>query len=599
MYTKYFGLKEPSFSITPDPQFLYLSQEHREALAHLIYGAGEGGGFVLLTGEVGTGKTTICRTFLEQLPDEVDAALILKPALSASELLLTICEEFGIGVPTETSSSKLLTDRLIKYLLNTQSKERRPDAALYNILRSISDKHGSQAFSGKSSTKLLIDHLNRYLLDAHAKGRRPILVIDEAQNLKPKLLEVIRLLTNLETDKHKLLQIFLIGQPELRQMLRQKNLRQLAQRITARFHLMPLSSSETADYIGHRLAVAGAERDIFTPAAIRRIYQLSGGVPRLINIICDRALLGAYASRRRQVNRRIVSKSAKELQGGRTLFEKQTELQRIRIGLLLLLLLIVSGWFAWSRHERAAMENASTAAIADISQHSESLKQHKSIDHAQKISSPLIKKRVDTPAELPDVERLVYDERTGMQLLLARWGLAYANKEIISPCDYAKMHMLKCRKISGDWNKLRSYNRPALIKLTDTEGQSGYSLVIGLSKYRTTLYVDGARIDLPLNWLTPYWFGDFILLWRPPVNGTLLITPEASGEIIRWLRKMLSEVPGYSAVDNGSAVYDAALREAVLHFQLNNGLKPDGLVGFNTMILLNNLTSISGVPTLE
>ena len=600
MYTEYFGLKESSFSITPDPQFLYLSQEHREALAHLIYGAGEGGGFVLLTGEVGTGKTTICRTFLEQLPKEVDAALILKPALSAPELLLSICEEFGIGAHAETSSTKLLNDRLTKYLLNAQTEEGRPDAVLYDMLRTISDRQGKRVRKKKYSNKKLIDRLNRYLLNAHAKGRRPVLIIDEAQNLKPKVLEQIRLLTNLETDKHKLLQIFLIGQPELRQMLRQKNLRQLAQRITARFHLLPLSSSETAEYVNHRLTVAGAARPIFTPAAIRRIYRFSGGVPRLINILCDRALLGAYASRSHQVNSWIVAKSIRELQGGQTLLEKQTGQHRIRISVLLLILSISGGWLAWSRHESGTPDPVTSTAVDNSAQKIEAPVKLKPNTSTQTVLSPRIDEKNDDPGKTLVVKRIMYDQLAGMQLLLSRWGLTYALEENIAPCQYAKLHRLLCRSSSGGWNKLRSYNRPALIKLIDSERRIGYSLVLGLSTHQATLHVvDDSRIDLPLDSLDPYWFGDFILLWRPPINGTLLISPQASGEIIRWLRKTLSGVPGYAFIDNGSEEYDTALHEAVIRFQLYNGLQPDGLVGPDTMILLNTLTAAPGVPTLE
>ncbi|MCF7985287.1 MAG: AAA family ATPase, partial [Thiohalocapsa sp.] len=254
MYPRYFGLKEASFSITPDPHYLFLSEQHREALAHLLYGAGDGGGFVLLTGEVGTGKTTVCRAFLEQLPSDVDVALVLNPAMTATELLHAICDEFRLDVP-----------------------------------------------AAEQSVKALVDRLNGYLLDVHARGRRPVLIIDEAQNLRPKVMEQIRLLTNLETTKHKLLQIFLIGQPELRQMLASPDLRQLNQRITARFHLRPLGVRETAAYVDHRIAVAGVDRPLFTAAALREVHRRSGGVPRLINLLCDRALLGAAVSRQMQV----------------------------------------------------------------------------------------------------------------------------------------------------------------------------------------------------------------------------------------------------------------------------------------------------------
>jgi len=266
VYPRYFGLKEPSFSITPDPQYLFLSGQHREALAHLLYGAGDGGGFVLLTGEVGTGKTTVCRAFLEQLPEGVEVALVLNPAMTATELLHAICDEFRIELP-----------------------------------------------AGEPSVKTMLDQLNRFLLDAYARGRRPVLIIDEAQNLRPKVLEQIRLLTNLETAKQKLLQIFLIGQPELRVLLASADLRQLNQRITARYHLTPLGAKETAAYVDHRIAVAGVERPLFTARALRRVHRHTLGIPRLINLLCDRALLGAAVSRRLQVTPPIVDAAAREV----------------------------------------------------------------------------------------------------------------------------------------------------------------------------------------------------------------------------------------------------------------------------------------------
>jgi type II secretory pathway predicted ATPase ExeA len=248
VYDSYFGLTELPFSIAPDPRYLYLSDGHREALAHLLYGIGAGGGFLQLTGEVGTGKTTVCRALLEQLPPEVDVAMVFNPALTAVELLATVCEELHIEHPRETTSFKVLGD------------------ALY-----------------------------RYLLDAHARGRRTVIIIDEAQNLGREVLEQIRLLTNLETTREKLLQVILIGQPELRQLLTRPDLRQLAQRVTARYHLKPFSERETRAYIHHRLRVAGQRRPIFDRRAIRAVHRHARGIPRLINTICDRALLGAYA----------------------------------------------------------------------------------------------------------------------------------------------------------------------------------------------------------------------------------------------------------------------------------------------------------------
>src|SRR5512141_2146226 len=267
MYLEYYGLKEPPFSITPDPRYVFLSERHRDALAHLLYGIGKGGsgGFVQLTGEVGTGKTTLCRLLLEQLPEHTRVALVLNPKLSPVELLETICEELKLDVG-----------------------ERR------------------------GSLKGLVDTLNAYLLDAYAQGLRVVLIVDEAQNLSTEALEQIRLLTNLETPTQKLLQIILLGQPELRDQLNKPELRQLAQRITARYHLTPLDRDETEAYVRHRVAVAGGARVPFSRLGLRALYQRSGGIPRLINIIADRALMAGYAREQESIGERLVDRAADE-----------------------------------------------------------------------------------------------------------------------------------------------------------------------------------------------------------------------------------------------------------------------------------------------
>src|SRR5450755_1632071 len=271
MYLSFFGLLEKPFAITPDPRYLYLSERHAEALAHLLYGINDAGGFVQLTGEVGTGKTTVIRTLLAQTPKNAEIALILNPRMTAPEFLLTICEELGIGVPDDATGSR----------------------------------------------KDLVDILNHYLLRAHADGRRVVLVVDEAQNLAPEVLEQVRLLTNLETNTQKLLQIILIGQPELRELLARNELRQLAQRVTGRYHLHPLSAAETAAYVRHRLRVSGSTSDIFSNMALAELYHLSGGVPRVINVVADRALLGAYTQDRHGVTSALVRHAAAEVFGRR------------------------------------------------------------------------------------------------------------------------------------------------------------------------------------------------------------------------------------------------------------------------------------------
>ncbi|MCB1759964.1 MAG: AAA family ATPase [Gammaproteobacteria bacterium] len=316
MYYDYFGLDTSPFSLTPDPRFLYLSDEHREALAHLMFSSGEGGGFVLLTGEVGTGKTTICRAFLDQLPQQVEVALILNPKLSAAELLCAICDEFGIEFPPDTGSAPVL-----------------------------------------------INLLNRYLLQAHAEHRRPVVLIDEAQNLSSAVLEQVRLLTNLETHTHKLLQIFLIGQPELRQKLNRPELRQLAQRITAHYHLGALTKSECQAYLKHRLAVAGVTRPLFTPAAIRRIHHHSNGIPRLINLLCDRALLGAYATEQHRIGRRIVDRASREIFATASQYKADSRWPVVAVSLLLLAALVLLA-YRWQQSAQRQTATATPAAPA-------------------------------------------------------------------------------------------------------------------------------------------------------------------------------------------------------------------------------------------
>jgi general secretion pathway protein A len=266
-YEQYFGLREHPFSITPDPRFVYLSESHRAALEHLDYGA-TGNGFVLLSGDVGTGKTTICRTFLERLPPKTEVVLILNPVLTLNEFLLTICDELDLVIE-----------------------------------------------GNRDSNKNLIDNLNRFLLQVYAVGHKTILIVDEAQNLTHELLEQIRLLTNLESNTEKLLQIFLIGQPELRDMLKRPELLQVSQRITSRFHLGPLNKKETRAYIERRLEVAGAQDIPFTASAIRRIYAFSKGVPRLINVLCDKALLSAYQRSAEKIDAKIIHDAERRVLG--------------------------------------------------------------------------------------------------------------------------------------------------------------------------------------------------------------------------------------------------------------------------------------------
>lgn len=266
MYTGFFGLTSPPFSIAPNPDFMYLSPRHTEALAHLRYGLGDAGGFVLLTGEVGTGKTTVSRTLLQELDEQTEVAFILNPTLSELELLAAICDELKIRYKKTDASLKMLSDKI------TQRLQKNHDA-----------------------------------------GKKTILIIDEAQHLQPAVLEQLRLLTNLETNTKKLLQVILIGQPELQQLLQRNDLRQLAQRITARYHLLPLNFAEVQHYVRFRLQVAGCQRPVFSDKAVKKLFELSGGIPRLVNLLADRAMLAAYSQQQPLVEATEVQRAAIEI----------------------------------------------------------------------------------------------------------------------------------------------------------------------------------------------------------------------------------------------------------------------------------------------
>ncbi|MAC33388.1 MULTISPECIES: ExeA family protein [Idiomarina] len=268
MYQNYFGLQAEPFSIAPDPNYLYLSERHQEALAHLTQGLQGSGGFILLTGEVGTGKTTVSRALLEQLPESTETAFILNPMLNEDELLASLCDEFGIRYQKRSATRKTLTDKL-----------------------------------------------SQFFLKANDDGRQCVVLIDEAQHLRPQVLEQLRLLTNLETHDRKLLRVILIGQPELQDLLRRQELRQLAQRITARYHILPLTEQDTQRYIAYRLQVSGANRPLFTAAAARKAHQLTQGIPRLLNLYCDRALLAAYTESSSEVQPKHLQQAHSELNG--------------------------------------------------------------------------------------------------------------------------------------------------------------------------------------------------------------------------------------------------------------------------------------------
>jgi general secretion pathway protein A len=539
MYLSFFGLNEKPFAITPDPRYLYLSERHAEALAHLLYGINEAGGFVQLTGEVGTGKTTIVRSLLAQTPKNAEIALILNPKMTEPEFLLTICEELGIGVP---------------------------DSAL-------------------GSLKDLVDILSEYLLRAHAAGHRVVLVVDEAQNLSPGVLEQVRLLTNLETNTQKLLQIILIGQPELRELLARTELRQLAQRITGRYHLNPLSHDETAAYVRHRLRVAGATSDIFAPQALHTVFSLSQGVPRVINVICDRALLGAYSLDRHRVTASLVRSAAAEV------FGRRFTPDWLPWAVTAAIAFVLSGvtFAVW----KAQPWHAPTHALAGPAVARD--------DGAGAV--PVALARTPQPPPAPRLPQLLAqhaaetDTDSAFGKLFGLWGAKYQPSST-DPCTQAAALGLACIAERGSFGQLRLYNHPAILLLHDAAGAT-HQVVI------TSLDDEQARVDLgggqavSLGELSRCWLGDFVMLWRPGSSPVKALSSGMRGAQVRWLRQSLQRLHGVQADTPVSDVFDAELAGEVREFQRVHQLTVDGIAGVQTQIALASAVAGPDSPLLS
>ena len=556
MYLSFFGLNEKPFAITPDPRYLYLSERHAEALAHLLYGINEAGGFVQLTGEVGTGKTTVIRSLLAQTPRNAEIALILNPRMTAPEFLLTICEELGIGVP---------------------------DAAT-------------------GSLKDLVDILSHYLLKAHSAGKRIVLVVDEAQNLAPDVLEQVRLLTNLETTTQKLLQIILIGQPELRELLARNELRQLAQRITGRYHLCPLSRQETAAYVRHRLRVAGATSDIFTPHALLEVHRLSGGVPRVINVLCDRALLGAYTQDRHRVTASVVGRAAREVFGRRM----PPWWLPWAAGAVTALVLAAGGialfeHAPWSGtpvrplvQAQAAETHAGTAAhLTPVSTGSAERPAQATLSmstagNADPAAAPL--------AQLLTQHTQETDPDSAFAKLFALWGARYAATSV-DPCTQATQQGLECYTGRGSFAQLRLYNRPAILMLNDDAGKPHQVVISALDDEQASIDLGGSR-RVGIAELSRYWFGDFVLLWRPDTHNLKPLSLGMRGEDVRRLRAHLEKLQGLAGSQPGSDLFDEELGRLVREFQRTHRLTVDGVAGVQTLVVLNSATAEPHSPLL-
>ncbi|HEY7366107.1 MAG TPA: AAA family ATPase [Methylomirabilota bacterium] len=544
MYTEHFGLAELPFSLTPDPRYVYMSERHREALAHLIYGISQGDGFVQLTGEVGTGKTTMCRCLLEQLPADVDVALIFNPRLTSHELLAAVCDELRVVYP-----------------------------------------------AGTTSVKLLVDSLYRHLLAAHERGRRTVLIIDEAQNLSVDVLEQVRLLTNLETARDKLLQIILIGQTELGALLERPELRQLAQRVTARYHLRPFSHEETRAYIIHRLGVAGRTRLLFSPWALREVHRLSRGVPRLINVICDRALLGAYASSRSWVDVHTVRRAAREVRGVRMGGRRLPWVAALAALTGLAAVLFTSDRLTDFFRLPELPTDVSTVAVVASTE----------MPPASVVNGVVAERPRAAGLEIPLEEVLVSpsmrtDRQKAFAALYARWGLRFSSAG--DACEFGRVAGLRCLARSGTWGWLRRLDLPAIIELRTLAGDRYFATVVALDDQRATLDFGGNELTFPLAEIDRYWNGAFVLLWPAPFSSPVLV-PGQRGSDVQWLRRRLGTLDGSSGTAQGGDVYDADVIKRVKAFQRSRLLTDDGVAGEETLAHLSAAIHEPGRPRLS
>ena len=531
MYRKYFGLGEAPFSIAPDPRYLYMSERHQEALAHLLYGISGDGGFVLLTGEIGAGKTTICRCLLEQIPPNCDIAYIFNPKLTVEELLSTICTEFGVAYP-----------------------------------------------AGRTTVKTFVDNINAYLLDAHARGRQAVLIIDEAQSLSVDVLEQMRLLTNLETNQRKLLQIILVGQPELAEMLARPELRQLAQRIVARYHLGALAKSEVAAYVRHRLEIAGAQQPLFPASLTGRLFSLSQGVPRLINVLCDRALLGAYLQGRERVDRTTLTQAAREV-----FFQPVSRRRRLL------------DFFSIGTNPSQV-----TAPALPVHHPASLDKQTAPQPHIVKSAggADLAKLAVTAPSTASsapltdDAEWLaahprVHSKTVAYAALFRAWGAAYRKAATGSQ---AAQVGLRCHAARGGLDELRDLNRPAILRLRDRKGREFYATLTALDDNTATFDVGVSSQSITTRTLATQWTSDYTMLWRLPPSVRENIWPGERGPAVQWLHRQLALAQGTPEVTADDQVFDDVMVSHVKTFQRAHGLIPNGDIGMQTLMRLTSLT---------
>lgn len=524
MYTGFYGLREKPFSLAPDPRYLFLSASHREALAHLLYGIEEGEGFIEVIGQVGTGKTTLCRTLLDRIGGDAEIAYIFNPSPSELELLSAINRELGLPTAVRTRTE-------------------------------------------------LLESLNQFLLEKNASGRRVLLVIDEAQNLDPAVLEQVRLLSNLETDRAKLLQIVLIGQPELEENLARSDLRQLRQRITVRWALRALSRSEVGEYLEHRLRIAGlGDPRLFTPGAVRAMTRASRGIPRIINALADRSLLAGYTEGRREIDARLVRRAARELPA--TELSGFREATGLRLGIALSLVavgllvgLVVTAFAPRTPAIEAhpAQDSTSAMTMAPVSSAPSSL-----------------------PARIDGLSANA-SAADALQALLASWGY---EKEIggeLDPELYAEavqaMSPLRVLATHANPEMLARLDLPAVLELEPRAGERRYAALLGLNDAGgARVGMAGDELELSRPELERVWTGRAFYLWTN-FESLPVLSPGMKGGAVRWLQARLAEL-GYLQAGDPTETYDELTTEAVREFQTANGIETSGELGPETLIAL-------------
>ncbi|MEE8581839.1 MAG: AAA family ATPase [Myxococcota bacterium] len=582
MYTAFYGLREKPFALSPDPRFLFLADSHREALAHLLYGIDQGEGFIAVTGEVGTGKTTICRTLLERLGSETSVAFLFNPSESASELLRSIAVEFGL--PCE------------------------------------SRRRGE-----------LGDDLNRFLLEEKREGRRALLIIDEAQNLSAGTLEQVRLLSNLETASSKLIQIILLGQPELDRKLDSPSLRQLRQRISVRWALLPMSATETREYVRHRLRVsAGAARELFSEGALREIYRRTRGIPRLVNVLCDRALLAGYGEQVHRVGAHLVRQCAHEIpdlarrRGGRS----SPRARRVGWGAVAALggscalgALVFGGvvglpvggvdrWLDGAAPPAievgigfGAVSSPSPTGALELAQSAGLGARAPDPTPASSVHQPEGEARGTLLGAMLEIQDATALRTRAVREVLSSYDLDDSSSSPASSTQEALTafaeHGLTVLALEGvDFDTLRSLNHPVLLELRGEFGSRRLVAMLGLEAELVTVYalVDGTPLRLPRREVEAQWQGEAYVVWRDHEPNPRIIAPGANRAAVLWLQAALSELGLYSGEISGR--FDQSTREGVRHLQLTRHLEPDGAVGPLTKMVLYDLLGEYAVPRL-